>query len=91
MTFGGYLCYREQLEIRKKCSVDDCHDWSKHRITTENQEDFPDMEPLRYIGGVDISFVKGDDVNACAAFIVLNYPELKVNKYEDPFKKGLTS
>ena len=31
-----------------------------------------------YIAGVDISFVKGDDVNACAALVVLEYPKLKV-------------
>lgn len=30
------------------------------------------------IGGVDISFVKGDHVNACAALIVLNFPQLEV-------------
>lgn len=32
-----------------------------------------------YVGGVDISFVKGDDVNACAALIVMSYPELEVS------------
>ena len=31
-----------------------------------------------YIAGVDISFVKGDDVNACAALVVLNFPKLQV-------------
>ena len=32
---------------------------------------------LKYIGGVDISFVKGKD-DACAMVVVLSYPELKV-------------
>ena len=32
-----------------------------------------------YIAGVDISFVKGDNVNACAALVVLNFPKLQVN------------
>lgn len=35
-----------------------------------------------YIAGVDISFVKGDDVNACAALVVLSFPKLKI-VYED--------
>ena len=37
---------------------------------------------LKYIGGVDISFIKGDDVNACAAYVILKYPSLDV-VYED--------
>ena len=33
-----------------------------------------------YIGGVDISFVKGDDVHACAALVVVDLMDLnKVN------------
>lgn len=31
-----------------------------------------------YIGGMDISFVKGDSVNACAALVVLSFPDLTV-------------
>ncbi|CAH1790133.1 unnamed protein product [Owenia fusiformis] len=37
---------------------------------------------LQYIGGVDISFVKGDDVNACSALVVIALPSLEV-VYED--------
>jgi hypothetical protein len=33
---------------------------------------------MYYVAGVDISFVKGDDVNACAAVVVLSFPDLKV-------------
>ncbi|XP_060064375.1 endonuclease V-like [Ylistrum balloti] len=35
-----------------------------------------------YLGGVDISFVKGDNVNACAALVVVSFPSLEV-VYED--------
>ncbi|XP_069130102.1 endonuclease V-like [Argopecten irradians] len=35
-----------------------------------------------YLGGVDISFVKGDNVNACAALVVVSFPDLEV-VYED--------
>ena len=31
-----------------------------------------------YVAGVDISFVKGDDVNACAALVIMSYPGLEV-------------
>lgn len=31
-----------------------------------------------YVAGVDVSFVKGDDVNACAALVVLSFPQLEV-------------
>lgn len=34
-----------------------------------------------YIAGVDISFVKGDDVNACAALVILSFPELQVSAH----------
>ncbi|XP_033743052.1 endonuclease V-like [Pecten maximus] len=44
-----------------------------------------DQEGIRrqfYLGGVDISFVKGDNVNACAALVVVSFPGLEV-VYED--------
>ena len=56
----------------------DIDDWSKLKITTDVVNKFPQKLCLRYVGGVDISFIKGDDVNACAAFVVLEFPELKV-------------
>ncbi|BBI30521.1 endonuclease V [Acanthamoeba castellanii medusavirus] len=33
---------------------------------------------VRYVGGVDISFVKGDAVSACASLVVLAYPSLEL-------------
>ncbi|CAN0446783.1 unnamed protein product, partial [Discosporangium mesarthrocarpum] len=33
---------------------------------------------LRLVGGVDISFVKGSNENACAALVVLSFPTLDV-------------
>ena len=38
------------------------------------EEDAWDIEQTRYIGGVDLSFVKGNDNVACAALVVLEYP-----------------
>eukprot|EP00730_Choanoeca_flexa_P019023 TRINITY_DN9278_c0_g1_i2.p4 TRINITY_DN9278_c0_g1~~TRINITY_DN9278_c0_g1_i2.p4 ORF type:complete len:176 (+),score=29.03 TRINITY_DN9278_c0_g1_i2:4861-5388(+) len=36
------------------------------------------IDELQYVGGVDISFIKDDNVNACAALVVLQLPDLKV-------------
>lgn len=35
------------------------------------------IDEIRFVGGVDISFVKGDLTNACAGLVVLSYPTLK--------------
>ena len=48
---------------------------------TEDQLDFEmgsDFKGLKYVGGVDISFIKGDDTNACAALVILSFPQLQV-------------
>ena len=34
-----------------------------------------------YIGGMDISFFEGDNVNACAALVVCSYPDLEVPEF----------
>eukprot|EP01029_Cantina_marsupialis_P015632 TRINITY_DN3433_c0_g1_i1.p1 TRINITY_DN3433_c0_g1~~TRINITY_DN3433_c0_g1_i1.p1 ORF type:complete len:252 (+),score=81.35 TRINITY_DN3433_c0_g1_i1:117-872(+) len=49
----------------------------KERLSQSNKIGL-DLDSIRYVGGVDISFIKGDPVNACACFVVLTYPELKV-------------
>jgi len=37
-----------------------------------------DSRPLTYVAGVDISFIKNDTVNACAACVVVKFPDLSV-------------
>ena len=37
-----------------------------------------DRRPLTYISGVDISYVKNDNVNACAACVVIKLPDFDV-------------
>lgn len=46
---------------------------------TEDWQRSPDFLGLERVGGVDLSFIKGDDVNACAQLVVLSYPELEVS------------
>ncbi len=40
-----------------------------------------DTSTLLHVGGVDISFIKGDDENACACLVVLSFPALEVTLY----------
>lgn len=46
---------------------------------TEEWQRSPDFLGLERVGGVDLSFIKGDDVNACAQLVVLSYPDLEVS------------
>ncbi len=60
----------EQENLKKQLICDDSQNWLSKG------------ETLDYIAGVDISFIKDDPVNACAAYVILSYPDLKV-VYED--------
>ncbi|KAK3728531.1 hypothetical protein QZH41_011614, partial [Actinostola sp. cb2023] len=61
------LC-REQLELKKKLITEDDINW-------KNNTDFGG---LRLVGGLDISFPKGDLSHACPCFVVLSYPEQEI-------------
>ena len=63
---------REQIELKKKLVTEDHVDWGF-------SGDQP-FENLKLIGGVDISFPKGDTEHACACLVVLNFPELEVTQ-----------
>lgn len=43
---------------------------------------------LQRVGGVDVSFVKGDSISACASLVVLSYPELEVTPRGRPALAG---
>ncbi|XP_054448889.1 endonuclease V isoform X1 [Pteronotus mesoamericanus] len=57
---------------------------------TEAWQRDPAFSGLHRVGGVDVSFVKGDSVRACASLVVLSYPELEV-VYEDCCMVSLTA
>ncbi|XP_058634235.1 endonuclease V-like isoform X4 [Onychostoma macrolepis] len=63
---------REQAHLRESVKEEDTEDWQRS----------PDFSGLERVGGVDLSFIKGDDINACAHLVVLTYPHMKV-LYED--------
>eukprot|EP00069_Balaena_mysticetus_P019835 bmy_12554T0 len=56
---------------------------------TEAWQRDPAFLGLQRVGGVDVSFVKGDSVSACASLVVLSYPEPEV-MYEDCRMVSLT-
>lgn len=71
MTGTATTHFREQIELRKKVVTVDCVTWSE----PDGDREF---SALKLIGGVDISFPKGDTIHACACLVVLSFPELKV-------------
>ncbi|XP_044103193.1 endonuclease V isoform X2 [Neovison vison] len=59
---------REQARLKTLVVVGDTEAWQRDAA----------FSGLRRVGGVDVSFVKGDSVRACASLVVLSYPELEV-------------
>ena len=69
---------REQTEMKKQLQLRDKFTW-----TIKDDEDTSigsgsEVEELKYVGGIDISFIKDNEKDACACFVVLSIPELKV-------------
>ncbi|KAJ3614480.1 hypothetical protein NHX12_018052, partial [Muraenolepis orangiensis] len=62
----------EQASLRQQVVEQDTEAW----------QHCPSFSSLERVGGVDLSFIKGDEVNACAQLVVLSYPHLEV-LYED--------
>ncbi|XP_010352561.1 endonuclease V isoform X6 [Rhinopithecus roxellana] len=62
------LWKREQARLKARVVDRDTEAWQRD----------PAFSGLRRVGGVDVSFVKGDSVRACASLVVLSYPELEV-------------
>ncbi|NWI71325.1 ENDOV Endonuclease, partial [Todus mexicanus] len=63
---------REQAQLKASVVEEDTEEWQKDAS----------FAGLERVGGVDLSYIKGDDTNACASLVVLSYPALEV-LYED--------
>jgi len=65
----------------------------KSKITVEDQRDFSNIKNL-LVGGLDISFIVGDNVNACACYVVLDaqsnivYNTTKMVQMDSPYIPG---
>ncbi|NXE12396.1 ENDOV Endonuclease, partial [Lophotis ruficrista] len=62
----------EQARLKGSVVEEDTEEWQKDASFTG----------LARVGGVDLSYIKGDDGSACASLVVLSYPALEV-LYED--------
>ncbi|KAG8507498.1 Endonuclease V, partial [Galemys pyrenaicus] len=74
------LWKREQARLKARVVARDTEAWQRD----------PAFAGLRRVGGVDVSFVKGDSARACASLVVLSFPELEV-VYEDCRMVSLTA
>ncbi|KAM9222167.1 endonuclease V [Leptosomus discolor] len=63
---------REQARLKAGVVEEDTEEWQKAA----------GFAGLERVGGVDLSYIKGDDASACASLVVLSYPALEV-LYED--------
>ncbi|KGL94779.1 Endonuclease V, partial [Charadrius vociferus] len=62
----------EQARLKASVLEEDTEEWQKDAS----------FAGLERVGGVDLSYIKGDDTSACASLVVLSYPALEV-LYED--------
>ncbi|KFQ09441.1 Endonuclease V, partial [Leptosomus discolor] len=62
----------EQARLKAGVVEEDTEEWQKAA----------GFAGLERVGGVDLSYIKGDDASACASLVVLSYPALEV-LYED--------
>ncbi|XP_062979262.1 endonuclease V [Elgaria multicarinata webbii] len=63
---------RDQAKLKADVIEQDTQEWQTN----------PSFAGLERVGGLDLSYVKGDDTSACASLVVLSYPDLEV-LYED--------
>ncbi len=66
---ADFCLFSEQVRLRQQVVEEDTEDWQRS----------PDFSGLERVGGMDLSFIKGDDLHACAQLVVLNYPNLEVS------------
>ncbi|XP_072538886.1 endonuclease V-like isoform X2 [Salminus brasiliensis] len=71
----------EELVQRRWEREQECLKQHLVKEDTEAWQTDPDFSGLERVGGVDLSFIKGKEVNACAQLVVLNYPHMEV-QYE---------
>ncbi|EGG24800.1 endonuclease V [Cavenderia fasciculata] len=79
-----------QNELKTKHITHDQIDWvipNNNNNSNSTSTSTTTSTTLKYVGGVDISFVKDNDEDACASLIILEYPSLKVVHKEMEFVK----
>lgn len=72
---------QEQERLSQRLVESDMFKWAWGPASLKHMIDSNEgvlSKPLRYIGGVDISFVKESATEACASLVVLEFPSLNV-------------
>ncbi|KAG0334609.1 hypothetical protein BG000_008196 [Podila horticola] len=79
---------REQTVLKQGLILHDDHpDWTV--AFKDSSDQLESVHGLKYIGGVDLSFIVGNKEDAIASLVVLSYPKLEV-VYENHTKVKLT-
>uniref|UniRef100_A0A803SW55 Uncharacterized protein n=1 Tax=Anolis carolinensis TaxID=28377 RepID=A0A803SW55_ANOCA len=65
---GPFMLDNDQGQLKANVIEEDTQEWQSS----------PSFVGLERVGGVDLSYVKGDDRSACASLVVLSYPDLQV-------------
>ncbi|XP_018425903.1 PREDICTED: endonuclease V [Nanorana parkeri] len=63
---------RQQTKLKDQLITSDTESWQREA----------EFDGLERVGGVDLSYIKGNDTVACAMLVVLSYPKMEVI-YED--------
>lgn len=88
------LNFRIQDELKKKLVTEDDFNWELP--SSSSYVDFGERkEVLKYVGGVDVSFLKEDPSIACGTLVVLEldslnvvYDDFAVDKLQIPYIPG---
>ncbi|KAK3841888.1 MAG: putative endonuclease FLJ39025-like protein [Linnemannia gamsii] len=80
---------KQQLILKANLILHDDHPGWSLKLKSDNTHRLESSEGLRYVGGVDLSFIVGNNEDAIASLIVLSYPDFKV-VYENHAKVKLT-
>lgn len=79
LTAAVWSFSREQAKLKASVVEEDTEEWQKDSS----------FAGLERVGGVDLSYIKGDDTSACASLVVLSYPALEVMASEQLLSLGL--
>ena len=74
---------KEQILRRSELITEDINEYFYLKQEGDEEKEIiiggkGEKKKLEYVGGVDISFIKDNDVDACASFVVLSFPDLKL-------------
>ncbi|KAF9288752.1 hypothetical protein BGZ68_010680 [Mortierella alpina] len=80
---------KEQVVLKQNLILQDEHPSWSVTLKPDDAHHLQHVEGLKYIGGVDLSFIVGNNEDAIATLVILSYPDFKV-VYEDHAKVKLT-